>query len=132
MPRSEEKVWQYRISLFLIFAIFPILGNVACKRTQRFQAYDGTWWMSTPLDQRLGFVDGFVDCYTYGQQSTKPRNWCQAAISAYYEKHSGETFMHKRKPYEQKRISRAIHDAGGHRGNSAWPKRFGAETNEPA
>jgi hypothetical protein len=93
MPRSIEKVWQYKMPLFLIFAIFFILGSIACTRTQRFHAYDGTWWMNTPLNQRLGFIDGFVDCYTYGKQSTKPRNWYQAAISSYYEKHSGDESM---------------------------------------
>jgi hypothetical protein len=97
MIPSKEKYWQYQIPLFLILAIFSISGSIACKRPQRFQAYDGIWWINTPVGQRLGFIDGFVDCYTYGfregEKLWKPRTWYQAAISAYYEKHSGDDSM---------------------------------------
>ena len=76
--------------------MFLIIGNIHCRRP-RFQAYDGTWWVNTPLDQRLGFIDGFVDCYTYGSRKEeklqKPRNWYQAAVSAYYEKNGGEMLV---------------------------------------
>ena len=97
MIPSKEQYWQYRITLFLILAIFFISGSIACNRPKRFQGYDGIWWMNTPVDQRLGFIDGFVDCYTYGfregKKLWKPRTWYQAAISAYYEKHSGDDSM---------------------------------------
>jgi hypothetical protein len=96
MAKCEENYRRYRSALFFIFLIFLIIGNMNCRRP-RFQAYDGTWWVNIPLDQRLGFIDGFVDCYTYGSRKEeklqKPRNWYQAAVSAYYEKNGDDREM---------------------------------------
>ncbi len=97
MTYSEEKYWQHPIALFLLLAIILVSGNTACKRAQRFEGYEGSWWRDTPLDQQFGFIDGFVDSYTYGlrerEQLVKPRIWLQKAISEYYERHGEDESM---------------------------------------
>lgn len=80
-----------RTSSLFVFAIFLIFSNFACKRHKEFQGYDGTWWRVTPLDQKLGFIEGFVECYTYGlregEKLQRPPSWYQTAISSYYREY---------------------------------------------
>ena len=93
MAHSAGKYRQHRIALLLILVSLLALGGVCCKRSKSFQGYDGTWWIDTPMDQRLGFIDGFVDCRTYGCQKESRlctvQNELEAAISSYYEKNRG-------------------------------------------
>jgi hypothetical protein len=89
-------VKHYRISVFLILSILIITGSFACRRHKEFQGYDGTWWNVTPLDQQLGFIEGFLECYTYGlregEKLRRPRSWYQTAISSYYREY-GDSSM---------------------------------------
>ncbi len=96
MANCEENYARYRITLFCVFMMFLITGSIHCSRP-RFQRYDGTWWANTPSGQRLGFIDGFVDCYTYAlrkeERLQKPRNWYHSAISDYYKNNGGDKEM---------------------------------------
>jgi hypothetical protein len=89
-------VRHHRATAFLILSILLIIGNFACKRRKEFHGYDGTWWTVTPPDQKSGFIEGFIDCYTYslheGDKLQRPSSWYQKAISAYYREY-GERSM---------------------------------------
>lgn len=53
--------------------------------------------MNTPLNQRMGFIDGYVDGYYYGlgegEELNRRRSGLQAAITAYYQTHSADKEM---------------------------------------
>jgi hypothetical protein len=91
MAYNAGKHWQNRMSLLLIPIFLFVMGSSCRIRSKSFQGYDGTWWKNTPLDQRMGFVDGFVDCHTYGcskdSKLCKIQNDLEPAISSYYAKH---------------------------------------------
>ena len=97
MAHTAGKHWQHRIALLLILVSLFALGSISCKRSRSFQGYNGTWWKNTPLDQRLGFIDGFVDCRTYGCQKEGSlctiQNELEAAISSFYAKNRSEKSM---------------------------------------
>ncbi len=95
---NSEKPQKCHLSaLSLICAMLLICSCLSCSRTQGFRGYDGSWWMNTPLDQRLGFIDGYVNGYYYGPGEGKAlnrrRSGLQAAISAYYQTHRGDMEM---------------------------------------
>ena len=89
--------WKHRRIIFLIFVALFVIGSMCCSRSKSFKRYDGTWWANTPLDQKLGFIDGFVDGYTYGCREAKQlctaRNELETAISSYYTKHGEDDSM---------------------------------------
>jgi len=97
MAHCGRSYRRHRLTLFAIVSIVFVFGGISCKRTQPFQGYDGTWWEYVPLDQRLGFVDGFVDFYTFGCRKEanlcKERNRLQMAISSYYASHPEDASM---------------------------------------
>jgi hypothetical protein len=97
MACFRRKPRLHRMHLLLIFVPLFVLGSICCKRPTSPQGYDGSWWMITPLDQRLGFIDGFVDCYTYGcREESKlcaARNELETAVSSYYATHHADESM---------------------------------------
>jgi hypothetical protein len=97
MAHFAGKQRHYRPALLLIIIPLFVLGSISCKRANSFQGYDGTWWPNTPLDQRLGFVEGFLDCYTYGCRKESRlcavRDDLEPAITLYYAKHREDESM---------------------------------------
>ena len=89
MTHKARKHLRHRILLLLIFIPLLFPGSICCKRSKSFEGYNGSWWANTPPDQRLGFIDGFVDYYTYGCRKESKlcsiRNELGPAISLYYK-----------------------------------------------
>lgn len=94
MTHCWGKQRQCRIALLLISFSSLVLGGTACKRSQQFYGYDGAWWKNTPVDQRLGFVDGFLAYYTSDcrkeESLCKARKEFESAISTHYRQNPGE------------------------------------------
>ena len=97
MAQCRRKDLRHPLVLFVAFILLVIAGSISCRRSHSFQGYDGTWWGYVPLDQRLGFIDGFVDYYSFGCRKEsnlcKERNKFETAISAYYAKHPEDESM---------------------------------------
>lgn len=93
--RYPEK--KYLPALILILMISLLTANAACTRRSRPFAYNGVWWVNTPLEQRLGFIDGFLDCHNYALQEpeklTDSRSSYETAVSKYYDEHRGDRSM---------------------------------------
>jgi hypothetical protein len=98
MAFCEREYYRHRFAVLfvIIFSVF-VLGSIGCKRTRSFQGYDGTWWEYVPLEQRLGFIDGFVDFYTFGCRKEgslcQERNKFADAITSYYANHLEDESM---------------------------------------
>jgi hypothetical protein len=95
MANEKKRYYTHLITSFLICVMLLIIAGSACHRPP--QRYDGSWWVLTPQDQQLGFIDGYVDCYTYGssinEKLWRPRSWYQTAISTYYKTHGADESM---------------------------------------
>jgi hypothetical protein len=97
MTHCEEARRRYLVFSILVFAISFTVGDIGCRRSHRFQGYNGKWWKNTPQDQLLGFIDGYVDGYTANPDKAetlqRPRSWYLASISDYYDQHSEDASM---------------------------------------
>ena len=83
--------------------------------------FDGVWWRSIDHYQRLGYVDGYIDCYEYikrGLESfagTSPES-LEDGITAYYERSPKEN----RKP-----VTEVLRSLGLSKTSEPNPPTFG-------
>lgn len=93
MIDSERRRRQHWIIWGPALILLIAAGIAGCKRNTAHH-YDGIWWEKTPPDQRLGFIEGFVDCYTYGCSKEvalcSKRKDLEKAVSSYYQKFGGD------------------------------------------
>lgn len=65
-----------------------LYAGMAIQRPSR--PYDGNWWLSISATERIGFVNGYFDCYTYEYKGrdnfSKPRATYADSISGFYER----------------------------------------------
>src|SRR5262249_27861355 len=59
--------WMKSIALLIALSVTGIASGSTGD-----QAHDGNWWLSVDKDQRLGFVDGYIDCYVFVRKGPLP------------------------------------------------------------
>jgi len=59
--------WMKSLALLIALSVIGIASGSTGD-----QAHDGKWWLSVDKDQRLGFVDGYIDCYVFVRKGPLP------------------------------------------------------------
>ena len=59
--------WMKSLALLIALSVIGIASGSTGD-----QAHDGKWWLSVDRALRLGFVDGYIDCYVFVRKGPLP------------------------------------------------------------